>query len=304
MLREQQVAELLRRCEAIAGRELKRLRGNLGKAKTRAAAVWELLVLESASQLAPDQYEDNEGGPDIRLKLPTGRWISIEVAWLRPRFESIERRSELVARWMHEAASKLGAEPPEIECRFDGDEGPAGPQRRLPEEHDRKAFLSDPEVVEFLKAVSKRPLEKHTAKLSSYTVALTATPYQPRQRPFETLSWGGLRPEAPRVAKQHAVYRLIRAMIRQHKVEEPHLVLIGSDSSPAVSSVDWPGTVRLDDAIAAALRETKELCGVVIARIGKNPSTLSVARMARLIPRDKVGIRLPTQSGRSFGRST
>ena len=42
MLREEQVTELLRRCELITNRRLKQTRGNLRNAESRAAAILEL----------------------------------------------------------------------------------------------------------------------------------------------------------------------------------------------------------------------------------------------------------------------
>ena len=45
MLREEQATELLRRCELITAQRLKKIRGNLRKAESRAAAIWELLVI-------------------------------------------------------------------------------------------------------------------------------------------------------------------------------------------------------------------------------------------------------------------
>lgn len=136
MLIEEQVAELLRRCEALAGRELKQVRGNLRNAATRAEAVWELLVMEAVAKLGRIEVESSQGGPDIRLELPTGRWASIEVTYLHPRFEDEERRSAMVARWIHDVASSLGPDAPEIRCDFQGDSKHlAGPRRKLPLEH-------------------------------------------------------------------------------------------------------------------------------------------------------------------------
>jgi hypothetical protein len=108
MLYEEQAAELLRRCEALAGRTLHQLRGNLAKASTRAEAVWELLVVEAASQLGEVECEAPHGGPDIRLLMPSGRWVSVEVTYLHPRFEGEQRRWRLVTGWMAEAESTIG----------------------------------------------------------------------------------------------------------------------------------------------------------------------------------------------------
>jgi hypothetical protein len=62
MLKDEQAAELLARCEAAVGKELLQVRGNLRNAVTRAAAVWELLVIEAAANIARIQYEPHPGG--------------------------------------------------------------------------------------------------------------------------------------------------------------------------------------------------------------------------------------------------
>lgn len=83
LLTEEQAAELLQRCERIAGRNLPGLRGRLSRHEGRLAAVWEMLVVDAAARLGTVEYESPGGGPDIRLKLPTGRWVWIEVTLLQ-----------------------------------------------------------------------------------------------------------------------------------------------------------------------------------------------------------------------------
>ena len=56
MLIEEQAAALLARCEKILGIELRQTRGNLRNA-SRAAAVWELLVIEEAADIGYVEYE-------------------------------------------------------------------------------------------------------------------------------------------------------------------------------------------------------------------------------------------------------
>jgi len=266
MLQEEQVAELLRRCEAIAGRELKHIRGNLRKAPTRAEAVWELLVAEAAAQLGPMAYESTQGGPDIRLKLPTGRWASIEVTYLHPRFDSDEQRSAMVARWMHDAAALLGPNRPEIRCQFHGDkEHPAGPRRTLPREDGKKRFLESTEVAQFLDAIAARPTETHQQRLKDFSVTLMASPRVPGSHGY--LSWEGPLQEAPKVVNQHAAFRAIRRKLEQHKLDEPHLVCIGSDVSPALSFTMPRFGIRLENALGAAVRNSGELSGIIIVNI-------------------------------------
>lgn len=281
MLKEEQTAELLRRCEAIAGHELKQIRGNLRNASTRAEAIWELLVAEAAAKLGRVEFEPVQGGPDIRLELPTGRWASIEVTYLRPRFEDEERRSSMVAQWMREAAASLGPNPPEIRCEFYGDDShPAGPRRTLPLEQDRKIFLSSTEVSEFLSTVAARPGETHQLRLKDYSVTLMASPHMPGSHSF--LSWGGSLQEAPKVVNEHAAFRALRAKIQQHKVDEPHLVCIGTDVSSSLSSNMSSFGIRLEHALGAAIHKSGELSGVLVVNIEQvAPLLQSVSRIAR-----------------------
>jgi len=267
MLKEEQAAELLRRCEAIAGRTLHQVRGNLRRAKTRAEAVWELLVVEAAAQLGAVECERPEGGPDLRLQMPTGRWVAIEVTYLHPRFAREERLSEMVAQWMHDASLALGPDAPHIECQFHGDkDNPAGPVRRLPREQDRKRFLTSPEVIAFLRLAQQRPEEAHRVTLTDYTITLRSSPGLGRAK--DILHWGGLSQESPKIVGEHAAFRSLRAKMKQHKVDGPHLVCIGSDVSSMLSST-FAGLmgVRLEHALDAAIGGAGTLSGVLTVRI-------------------------------------
>lgn len=281
MLKEVQAAELLRRCEAIAGRRLTQVRGNLRRAETRAAAVWELLVLEAAAQNGSVEYEPESGGPDVRMKLPSGRWASIEVAYLNPRFEDIEDRSRAVVTWVNQAvAKKLGSQPPRIHCQFHGERHPAGSKRILPLEHEMRLFLRDPEIIEYLERVAANPQGTHKQRLTRYSVTLTSSPYHPKFN--KSVGWGGPPPEQPQVVEEHAAFRVLRNKIRQHKLSEPHLVCIGTDTSSALSQIRWAGQVRLEDALGAAIGSSEEISGVLIADIKSSlPMVLPVTRLAR-----------------------
>lgn len=254
MLKEEQAAELLRRCEAVAGRELRQVRGNLRKASTRAEAVWELIVVEAVAQLGCVEYESTQGGPDVRLKLPSGRWVSIEVTYLHPRFDDEERRSSMVAHWMHDAVASIKPIPPKIRCDFHGDDNrAAGPIRTLPLEQQRKQFLASKEVAQFLAAVAARPAEVHQVNLKDYSVTLTASQRMSGSLGF--LNWGGSLQESPKIVNEHAAFRVLRAKLQQHKLDEPHLVCIGSDVSPVLSSA-MQGFVRLEHALGAAVQNS------------------------------------------------
>ncbi|MCG9893037.1 MAG: hypothetical protein MH252_18440 [Thermosynechococcaceae cyanobacterium MS004] len=173
MLREEQAAELLKHCELIAGKRLEQVRGNLRNAETRAAAVWELLVLEEASRIGKVEYEPVAGciagsSPDILLTLMNERKIWIEVAFLYPRFWKQERQSREVDKWIREEAKKRGICSFKISTRFNGDSNnPAGPTRKLPELQERKSFLIDQEVVYFFDLIKKKHLKNSRLNLAS-----------------------------------------------------------------------------------------------------------------------------------------
>lgn len=281
MLKEEQVAELLRRCEAMAGRTLKQTRGNLRKAETRAAAVWELVVSEAASQLGLVELEPPGGGPDIQLRLPTGRWVSIEVAYLHRRFEDEERRESLLVSWVHEALSSVVPNQVLLSCEFHGVYGhPSGPKLGLPQEHERKRFLGNAEVVAFLSAVAGRPQEPHQSRLSDFPVTLMASPRPPGDPGF--LSWGGPSLEAPKIVTEHAAHRTLRAKVRQHSVDGPHLVCIGSDVSGALSRFAAGMDIRLEHALGAAVRKGGGLSGVLTVNIEQSTALWSeISRVAR-----------------------
>ena len=96
VLTEEQVAELLRRCEAASGRRLEQTRGFLRTPRNRANAVWELLVIEAFSTLGQVRPEPPGGGPDIQIELPSGTLLAVEVAYLRSRSAESDRISSLI----------------------------------------------------------------------------------------------------------------------------------------------------------------------------------------------------------------
>ena len=266
MLREEQATELLRRCELITGQRLKQIRGNLRKAQSRAAAIWELLVIEEVSKIGKIKYEPKQGGsPDILLSLPNGRDIWIEIAFLYPRFWKQERQSRAVADWITGAAKRQGISPFKVSCEFDGDrKNKAGPVRSLPGLHEKNKFSRDPVIRTFFNTIKNQPEQSFTIKHRTYSLELF---YSPKGKGPYLSTGGGLAQEAPKTVKEHAVYRVLKEKTRQHHVEGPRLVCIGSDQSPALSNFVGPGTPKVRDAVFSALRETQSLSGVAILRI-------------------------------------
>ena len=273
MLLEEQAAELLRRCELITGQRLLQIRGNLRKSESRAAAIWELLVLEEASRIVQVQYEPYPGGsPDILLHLPEGRQIWLELAFLYPRFWKQDRQSKSVARWITAEAKRRGISPFKVSCRFDGNRtNAAGPVRNLPGLHERNKFLKEPQVRNFFQTIDDKPEQSFSIKHSTYSVELI---YNPKgEGPFLSTG-GGLVQEAPKTIKEHAVFRVLIAKARQHQVQGPRLICIASDQSPALSRLVRPGPPKVEDAVFAAFNKTRSISGVIILRIQNRPKFL------------------------------
>lgn len=266
MLKEEQVAELMRRCEALLGITLKKARGSLKSAEARSAAIWELLVLEETSRIGHVEYEPHEGGsPDILLTLPSGRKIWIEVAFLYPRYWKQERQSRAVADWITKESIRRNVSPFKVSCQFDGDRAnDAGPLRVLPELHHKKEFLAGSDVVAFFSAVEKSPTIPVSIRHSEYTVSISYSPHA--TGPFLSTG-GGLVQEAPKTVREHAVYRVLKGKAKQHDVNGVRLVCIGSDQSSALSELVSPGNPTVRDAVFAAFRETRSLSGAIVLRI-------------------------------------
>lgn len=266
MLLEEQAAELLKRCEVITGQRLEQIRGNLRKAESRSPAIWELLVLEEASRIGDVEYEPHPGAsPDILLHLPEGRKIWIEVAFLYPRFWKQERLSDAVAHWITKEAKRRGISPFKVSCQFDGDrQNDAGPVRNLPSLHEKKQFLKGIDVKSFFEAIGQSSTQGFSRKHSKYSITFTYSPN--REGPYLSTG-GGLVQEAPKTVKEHAVYRVLKEKARQHQVQGPRLVCLGSDQSHALSSMVGPGNPKARDAVIAVFNESRSLSGAIVLKI-------------------------------------
>lgn len=249
----------------MGAERLAAVRGNLRKPKSRAAAVWELLVLHEALQLGEVEYEPEPGGsPDVRLTPAGARSIWLEARFLYPRFWANERVSGEVPDWVREAARRFGVKSGKLSVRLDGDRSdPRGPVRTLPHEHERWEFQRHPEPLAFFECVRQRPLERSECKLSDFSVAITYHPdSESRQAPT-----GGLVQEAPRVVGEHAVYRALCQKAKQHDVEGPKVVAIGSDQSRVLGGLRGPLEVRLEAAVGEAFRQHRSLSAALLVSV-------------------------------------
>lgn len=270
MLKEEQAAALLAQCEKTLGRRLSQLRRNLQYADTRAAAIWELLVIDASSEIGTLKYEPYSGGsPDILLQCSQGRTLWIEVTYLFPRFWREERQSHAVTRWIYDEVKRQGISPYKIHVKLDGKrDNKAGPVRTLPSQHERKKFLKEPVLIKFIDDILVKPNEGRYCSLSDYTITIHYNPSA--QGPF--VSSSGLNQEAPKVIEEHAVYRKLKEKARQHNVSGPRVICIGSDQSPVLSTLASPGQPNVRDAVGKVFMENHSLSAVIIVSISDKAS--------------------------------
>jgi len=272
MLTEDQAAELLRRCEAAVGATLAQVRGNLKHARTRAAALWELLVIDAAAQIGPVEYEpispgNHEGSPDVRLKLPEGRPVWLEAAFLDPRFWKEERKASDVVDWIAQELRRRGIPLGKVRCNIEGSAtSKAGPVLRLPDAQERKSFLKEPGLRLFLDAIQDHESEDRCYLSPIYSISIhynarEAGPYLASSRPVL---------EAPENLAEHALYRLLGRKARQHDVDLPCVVCVAGDRSQILSYPSGPGQLRTRDAVNELFARSGAVAAVIIVAIKPN----------------------------------
>ena len=267
MLKEDQTAELLRRCEEKLGILLPQTRGRLKKAEARAAAIWELLVMETAMTIGAVTYEPNPGGsPDICLVPFESRPIWLEVAFLYPRFSDEERQSRQVGAWIHQLARRMEIPVFKIIIHLDGASNDSrGAIRFLPQLHEKNKIVNHPELNSFYSEIKNYPGLYHSCQLNPYSIKVDYDPNY--QGPYVTSR--GLQQEAPKTVEEHAVFRILTKKANQHKVDGPYVICIGSDQSPALSSLQGAssGTVSSENSIRKFFSNHSSVSAVLVVRI-------------------------------------
>ena len=263
MLIEEQAAVLLTRCENLLGVELRQTRGNLRRATSRAAAVWELLVIEAASGIGSIEYEPHPGAsPDVKLWIKKGRPIWIEAAYLYPRFWDEERRSDAVIHWLLSEFDRRGLPNGTIRLRFDAPESPAGYVRILPKLHEQSLLLKHPVLTRFFDEILSDHDRDRTCTLSPYSISIAYS-----SKMSHRSIGGGLVQEAATAVTENAVYRVLKAKAQQHDVDGPRVICVGSDQSPSLSPLNGPGTGRpsgREAAVAALSRHPSVSCAFIV----------------------------------------
>jgi len=257
LLKDEQVAELLRRYRDVLSHNIAMIKGNLRNADNRASQVWELIVLDAAAHIGQVEYESHPGAsPDIKLQLTDSRPIWIEVAYLYPRFWQDERKIYAVMHWIFNEAKRKNIPPYKIcPCLDAQEESNAGPILKLPELHKKMDFLRDPEIELFFKHITDNPNDNFNLPLTRYSIILEYLPHA--HGPYS--GWSGILLEKPQTVEEHTVYRVLRDKARQHDIDEPRIVCIGSDVSKVLSNVH-----ALKGAILAAFKEHSSLSATII----------------------------------------
>jgi len=264
VLNEDHVRKLLAACESRIGQRLGATRGNLATPVHRAAAIWELIVIDAVSRIAPVRYEPaSESGrsrPDIYVDLGShGFWI--EATYLHGRFPKSEQREQPFIAALYRAAAKEKIDTTRISCRLDGDRDDGGYARRLPAQHDVPAVLRSETIRRFFDTVRLTPNEKAICDLRpTYTATFT---YDPEGRAYS----GGLVEEAPRVVTEHGLYRKLVEKARQHDLDRPYTVCVGADRSPVLGRIQGVGTVSETQAIQQAFTLHRNISAAILVSI-------------------------------------
>lgn len=271
MLIEEQVSELLSKCERLLGKKLPKIRGDLWKVENRAAAIWELLVLEAAANVCPIEYEPLEGSsPDIRLHLPYGRPIWIEVTYLYPRFWKQERRSSDVRRLLFADIRRKGIPYSKILIRLYSEQTKAGRLPKLPTHSEEKDFLNHPNLKRFYDHISSNPNDDFGCDLSPYTILVSY--HSGAKAPHA--GYGSLVLESATIFSEHAVYRKLREKAKQFHIREPLVICLGSDQSPALSEVS--GRAHIHNAVREAFAKHQSLSAVFVISIALKAAIFEV----------------------------
>lgn len=281
MLKEDQAAELLARCERLLGRRLDQIRGNLRRAETRAAAVWELLCIDAFSRLGPIDHEPpgHASSPDMVLYVNDAP-LWIEAAFLYARFWESERRARTLLKWIYREAARLKIPAVRISSHFFGDDAHgAGPLRELPDPHEKAKVLESAELRTFFAGIRANTSASRTARLGPYSVTLTYDP--DATGPY--VHSGGVVEEQPRTVEEHHLFRVLKGKARQHKPECPYLICVGSDQSHAISSVSM-SDITERAAVSALFREEPRVSGVIAVSI---ESTLGLDAPAPRVARSR-----------------
>ena len=295
MLREDQAAHLLKKCESLVCRQLTKIRGELKKPEGRAAAIWELICLEAFVQIASLAHEpDHRSKPDLVLSIENADDLWVEIAYLYPRNWKNMRRSRDLCLWIYQQAAAFRIPEFKISVHTYGKAGIAtGPACELPDQHEKKAVQRSAPFRTFFERIAAYPHIGFELVLAPYTVLLRYDPTA--SGPY--VIGGGVVEESPANVREHALFRVLQEKLKQHDPPGPYVVCVGSDQSPALSQhsgsygigesdavakiFELPSGARISAVLAVSIEapisieEAREKIAVAHARLYQNPNAKS-----------------------------
>ena len=284
MLAEHQVVHLLDECERVVGVPLGRIRGQLRSELHVRPAIWELILIDSASRIGKIEYERATGSgrtPDLYVEGPHGP-LWIEAAFLLPRFADVEARKEAFIRAVWAEARRIGIPPGSIHDEFYGERAAYGFEMRVPAEHEITPFFRSELIKGFFNAIKKNPDQPIMVDLGEQGATVRLA-YVPTARNSGSSS---VVIEQPREVGEHAVYRLLEKKAKKYHrrdLSAPLVVCIGSERSTAVRSMGATA-ISVETAIREACRKYPVLSGVVVVSIEDmfpSPGNSNPSRQAR-----------------------
>ncbi len=122
--------------------------------------------------------------------------------------------------------------------------------------------MRDPEVFAFFSSLKNSLSAIHQVTLRRWTVTLTANP-----EASQFLISGGTVQESRRIVQEHAIYRKLVKKRNQHKVEGPHVICIGSDTSRFVGLNQAHRLIDLESVISGTIPSGGSISAVIIVDI-------------------------------------
>ena len=279
MLREHQVRFLLEHGERIVGFPLTQIRGKLKTKRQVRHAIWELVLLDSASELGPVAYEPKSAtgvSPDLYLNVDSGIWL--EAAYLEPRHAETLARQEAFTNHIRKTSRDAGIRPGSIQRHFHGEKVDAGFRVILPAAHELPAFFRREAVRGFFAAIAADPQRGLGLDLRAEGADVTLT-YTPGPLGQVVTVGGGPVLEAPRIIEEHAIYRVLDnkgAHYRSAGLMQPLIVCIVSEENPTARRMTSPLLPSSADAIAAAFARRPLLSGVLLVSLEWRPSVFGL----------------------------
>lgn len=270
MLREDQAAELLRRCEVVAGQRLNQTRGNLRTAENRSSAIWELICIDAFSEVGELTHEpDHRSRPDVVLAFPNADDVWIEVAYLYPRYWKSDSRTRELRKWIYQEAEASGIPQFQVSVHIEGLSGKStGPVSALPDQHEKNLVRRLGAFRQFFSRIAEKPDESFQCQLSPYTVKLAYD----AKAPGPYVSGSGVVEESPTDVREHALFRVLGEKRKQHNPPCPYVVCVGSDQSPALSRFGRSHSASELDAIREFFRVGSRISAVVVVSIETSTS--------------------------------